>query len=74
MDAESIFYIVVLVALGGWLWYKTKTYKDRYMSQEWLDNHRQLQGGYATLLPRSLAEDIFHQAGNKFQLAKPKAK
>lgn len=40
MDAESIFYIVALVALVGWLWYKAKTHKDQYMSQEWLDSHR----------------------------------
>lgn len=40
MDSEVIFYIVALVALVGWLLYKTKTHKNQYMSQEWLDKHR----------------------------------
>ena len=40
MDGEVVFYIVALVALVGWLLYKTKTNKDQYMSQEWLDKHR----------------------------------
>lgn len=38
MDAEIMFYIVAIIALGGWLWYKVKTHKDRYVSQEWLDS------------------------------------
>ena len=38
MDAEIMFYIVALVALVGWLWYKVKTNESQYMSQEWLDS------------------------------------
>ncbi len=36
--AEFYFYIICIVALGGWLWYKAKINKDQYMSQEWLDS------------------------------------
>lgn len=37
MDREIMFYIVAIIVLGGWIWYKVKTNKDQYMSQEWLD-------------------------------------
>lgn len=36
--AEFYFYIVCIVILGGWLWYKGKTNRDQYMSQDWLDS------------------------------------
>ena len=40
MDAEIMFYIIAIIALSGWLWYKVKTCKDQYMSQEWLDSYK----------------------------------
>lgn len=35
---EFYFYIVCIIVVGGWCWYKVKTNKNQYMSQEWLDS------------------------------------
>ena len=40
MGAEIMSYIIAIIALGGWCWYKVKTCKGQHMSQEWLDSCR----------------------------------